>query len=144
VTTSKQPSKNFSPPIPDVAGRNFIAFNQQQLAELLTFIDFADRFTIGFVEINFPSEADILIEALKKHPKCQGIQFVNLHFSDTDLRFLRDEIIKILPTIEIDPKKKLVLLLQGLEKSIGVFGDYRCIWRLPASIARSKFCPRCL
>ena len=110
----------------------FIAANQQEFAELLTFVDFAEKFTLGFVEVNFPPDAELLIEALNTNPECWEIQFVNLNFSDPNLRFLRDEIIKILPTIEREPDKqirqahckKLVLIVRGLEKSIGVFGEY--------------------
>ncbi|MEH2364519.1 tetratricopeptide repeat protein, partial [Nostoc sp.] len=102
----------------------FIALNQEIFAQLLTFVDFAEKFTIGFVEINFPPDAEILVEALKTNPDCRDIQFVTLSFSDANLRFLRDEIIKILPTIEIEINKKLVLIVQGLEKSIGVYGEY--------------------
>ncbi|HYX15840.1 MAG TPA: tetratricopeptide repeat protein [Nostoc sp.] len=102
----------------------FIALNQEIFAQLLTFVDFAEKFTIGFVEINFPPDVEILVEALKTNPECRDIQFVSLSFSDANMRFLRDEIVKILPTIEIEPNKKLVLIVQGLEKSIGVYGDY--------------------
>ncbi|MEH1963554.1 MAG: tetratricopeptide repeat protein, partial [Nostoc sp.] len=102
----------------------FIALNQEIFAQLLTFVDFAEKFTIGFVEINFPPDAEILVEALKTNPECRDIQFVTLSFSDANLRFLRDEIVKILPTIEIEINKKLVLIVQGLEKSIGFDGEY--------------------
>ena len=110
----------------------FIAANQQEFAELLTFVDFAEKFTLGFVEVNFPPDAELLIEALNTNPECWEIQFVTLNFSDPNLRFLRDEIIKNLPTIEREPDKqirqahckKLVLIVRGLEKSIGVFGEY--------------------
>ncbi|MHC5723958.1 MAG: tetratricopeptide repeat protein [Nostoc sp.] len=106
----------------------FIALNQEIFAELVTFVDFAEKFTIGFVEINFPPDAEILVEALKTNPDCRDIQFVTLSFSDPNLRFLRDEIINILPTIEASTplgfNKKLVLIVQGLEKSIGVYGEY--------------------
>ena len=110
----------------------FIAANQQEFAELLTFVDFAETFTLGLVEVNFPPDAELLIEALKTNPECWEIQFVTLNFSEPNLRFLRDEIIKILPTIERERDKqirqahckKLVLIVRGLEKSIGVFGEY--------------------
>ena len=101
-----------------------MAINKEVFAELLTFIDFAEKFTIGFIEINFPSDTLILIESLKINPACRDIQFFTLDFFEADLRFLRDEIIKILPTIQIETNKKLVLIVRGLEKSIGVFGDY--------------------
>ncbi|GAA6622394.1 hypothetical protein [Scytonema sp. NUACC26] len=102
----------------------FLAVNQQTFAELITFVDFAEKFTIGFVEINFPKDREILIEALKSHPECQDIQFVTLDFPDSNLRFLKDEIVKILPTIQRETSKKLVLIVRKLENSIGVFGDY--------------------
>ncbi len=102
----------------------FIAANQQEFAELLTFVDFAETFTLGLVEVNFPPDAELLIEALKTSPECRDIQFVILNLSEPNLRFIRDEIIKLLPSIEREPDKKLVLIVRGLEQSIGVFGEY--------------------
>ena len=102
----------------------FIALNQDILAELLTFIDFSEKFTLGFIEINFPPHGELLIEALKTNSQCEEIQFVILKFADPNLRFLRDAIIQELAKIEKEANKKLVLIIQGLEKSIGVFGEY--------------------
>jgi tetratricopeptide (TPR) repeat protein len=102
----------------------FISANQAEFAELLTFIDFSESFTLGFVEINFAPEAEFLIEALKNEAACQEIQFFVLNFCDQNLRFVRDEILKTLPTIVRESNKKLVLIVRGLEKLIGVFGDY--------------------
>lgn len=59
-----------------------------------------------------------------KYPDCQDIQFKVLNFSDPDLRFLRDELVEKLKQIKIDSDKKLVLLITGLEKSIGVIEEY--------------------
>ena len=102
----------------------FVALNQDILAELLTFIDFSEKFTLGFIEINFPPDGDLLVEALKTNSQCEEIQFVILKFADPNLRFLRDAIIQELAEIEKEANKKLVLIIQGLEKSIGVFGEY--------------------
>ena len=102
----------------------FLALNQQVFAELLTFVDFADKFTIGFVEINFNAEIDVLIEALKSNDIAQEIQFEVLHLEEENLRFLLDEIVKVFPKIQVDVNKKLVLIVRGLEKSIGTFGEY--------------------
>ncbi|MFO0409027.1 MAG: hypothetical protein ACK50H_02575, partial [Dolichospermum sp.] len=62
--------------------------------------------------------------ALKTDNQCEKIQFIILKFADPKLRFLRDEIIKELPKIEREANKKLVLIIQGLEKSIDIAGDY--------------------
>ena len=102
----------------------FIALNQDILAELLTFIDFSEKFTLGFIEINFPPHGELLIEAVKTNSPCDEIQFVILKFTDPNLRFLRDAIIQELAKIEKEANKKLILIIQGLEKSIGVFGEY--------------------
>ncbi|MGI2905035.1 tetratricopeptide repeat protein [Tolypothrix sp. VBCCA 56010] len=102
----------------------FLTLNQQSLAELLTFIDFADdKLTIGFVEINFAKDRDALIKILQNHRQCQDIQFKILNFSK-ELRFLRDAIVEELAGIKIEDNKKLVVILIGLEKSIGMSGEY--------------------
>ncbi|WP_293127856.1 tetratricopeptide repeat protein [Microcoleus sp. bin38.metabat.b11b12b14.051] len=101
----------------------FLSGNQQVFTQLLTFVDFSTKFTIGFVEVNFNAEADLLIEGLNNHPISEETQFEVLTFAE-DLRFLRDEIVKILPTIKQEPNKKLVLIVRGLEKSIGKFDEY--------------------
>ncbi|MBK1990329.1 tetratricopeptide repeat protein [Sphaerospermopsis aphanizomenoides BCCUSP55] len=106
----------------------FIQLNQQSLNELLTFIDFADdKLTIGFVSVNFADDINTLIEVIKNHPQCQEIQFVICNCADPNLRFLRDAILEELQKIEKNPEKKLVLIVIGLEKSIGLFGEYPAV-----------------
>jgi len=127
VSLSKPLSKTLNSLDLEREDRQFLVLNRQVLAELLTFIDFAEGFTLGFVEVNFPPNVEILIQALKSDPKCQDIQFEVLNFSHRpDLKFLRDEIVQQLPILPHDPSRKLVLLIRGLEKSIGVDlqGDY--------------------
>ena len=68
--------------------KSFLEINQQAFTELLTFVDFVDeKLNIGFVEVNFAQDRDILIEALINHQDCQNIQFEVLNFSDPNLRF---------------------------------------------------------
>ncbi|HEY9693339.1 MAG TPA: hypothetical protein V6D15_14095 [Oculatellaceae cyanobacterium] len=104
---------------------SFTAINRQAFAEILTFIDFADdKLTIGFVEINFDSDKNLLIAILKKHSSCKNIQFVHWDFSDQNLRFLRDAIVEKLQAVKIESDKKLVLIITGLENSIGMSEAY--------------------
>ena len=105
--------------------QSFLNINQQVFTELLTFVDFSDeKLNIGFVEVNFAKDRDILIKELTEHQDCQNIQFEVLHFLDPGLRFLRDELVAALKNIEVSPNKKLVLLITGLEQSIGVLEEY--------------------
>ncbi|WP_257236662.1 tetratricopeptide repeat protein [Nostoc sp. 'Peltigera malacea cyanobiont' DB3992] len=90
----------------------------------MTFVDFAEKFTLGFIEINFTPDIDLLIAGLQQNPQCEEIQFVVLDFPEKNLRFLRDELVQQLAKITKETNKKLVLLIRNLEKSIGVFGDY--------------------
>ncbi len=127
MTLSKLPSEPPKATSPDPEARQFLALNRQVYRELLTFIDFAADFTVGFVEVNFSPNVEMLIQSLQADPICQEIQFEVMDFSQQpDLRFLRDEIVQRLPTIERHPAQKLVLVVLGLKEAIGVNlqGDY--------------------
>ncbi|MEM9539802.1 MAG: tetratricopeptide repeat protein, partial [Cyanobacteria bacterium P01_E01_bin.42] len=105
----------------------FIEYNQESFQELLSFIDFAeeDDFTLGFIEINFAPEIDILVERLRQHfPEEEEVQFEVFSFPDPGLRFLRDVLKEEIPRRNIDPNKKTVLIIRDLEYSIGVYGSY--------------------
>jgi len=97
--------------------------NQEVFQFLLAFVQMSKGFKVGFIEVNFPPDVDLLMMALREHPKCAGMQFAVLRFADPDLRFLLEAIKEELPKIEIQPDKKLVLILQGLEKAIAYSGD---------------------
>ncbi len=102
---------------------SLLEHNQEVFHILLAFVQMSKGFKVAFAEINFPPDIDILIAAMQEHPKCQAIQFVVLRFDDPDLRFLLEAIKQELANIEIQPDKKLVLILQGLEKPIAYSGD---------------------
>lgn len=102
---------------------SLLEHNQEVFQILLAFVQMSKGFKVAFAEINFPPDVDVLMTALQEHPKCEAIQFAVLRFDDPDLRFLLEAIKQELPKIEIQPDKKLVLVLQGLEKAIASTGD---------------------
>ncbi|BAZ09998.1 hypothetical protein NIES4071_18120 [Calothrix sp. NIES-4071] len=103
----------------------FLNANQQVIAELLTFIDFADdKLTIGFVEINFTQDRERLIDIIISHIKNQEIQFIILDVSNLEVCYLLDVIVAKLANLKIEKDKKLVLLIIGLENSIGRYDEY--------------------
>ncbi|NEO98917.1 MAG: tetratricopeptide repeat protein [Symploca sp. SIO2E9] len=75
------------------------------------------------MEVNFPPDAELLVEALKSNSVSRDIEFVSLDFSAEEVRFIRDRIIEDLAKIKIEAEKKLVLMVRGLAKSIGFFGE---------------------
>jgi tetratricopeptide (TPR) repeat protein len=97
--------------------------NQEVFQFLLAFVQMSRGLKIGFIEVNFPPDIDKVITAIAEHPKCASIQFAVLRFDDRDMRFLLEGIKAELLKISIEPEKKLVLILQGLEKAIAYSGD---------------------
>jgi tetratricopeptide (TPR) repeat protein len=103
----------------EITGRSqFLAINQQSLASLLTFVDFAEDLTIGFIEIDREQERDWIVEWLIESPECQDVDFLVLTYNDPNLRFLLDEILTSLSQQDLQKTKKLVLIIKGLEYSI--------------------------
>jgi tetratricopeptide (TPR) repeat protein len=122
-------AKAAAPPIGEpVAVSPWLAQNQETLDELARFVDFAEGFTLGFLEINFEKDLDEVLKALRKRPECATVQFHTFTLDDPNLRFLKDaledKIQQLPPPISQFPEKKRVILVRGLENAIGLFGDY--------------------
>jgi len=106
---------------------HFLAINQREFAKLTTFVDFSQGFTIGFIEIDKTQEKNWLVEALIDFFKEQDVYFHTLNFDDRQLQFLLDEIIKNLKHFDYQDNEKLVLIIESLENSIGIFDKYPAV-----------------
>ncbi|MEM8545591.1 MAG: tetratricopeptide repeat protein [Cyanobacteria bacterium P01_H01_bin.119] len=104
------------------------AQNQETLDELARFIDFAEGFTLGFLEINFEDDLDEVLKALRTRRECTTAQFHVFNFDDPDLRFLKDaleaKIQQLPPPVSLLMDEQRVMFVKGLENAIGLFGDY--------------------
>ena len=119
---SSKPSKT---PISKADLEAFLNLNSEPLEQLVTFLGFApERLTLGFMSINFPRDREILLDLIRQDFRCQDIQLVVFYFPDPELRFLRDALLKELSDIQQEPSKKMVLMITGLEYSIGMLGEY--------------------
>jgi tetratricopeptide (TPR) repeat protein len=98
--------------------------SEKAFRQLVAFVNASEGLTIGFIESNFKLDTDATLEALQQGPTCQKIQFEVLNFPDPQLRFVRDLIVQALQNLQVAPDKKLVLIIRGLEQSIGMTGDY--------------------
>jgi tetratricopeptide (TPR) repeat protein len=103
---------------------SFITLNQEEFQFLLAFVGMSKEFKFAFAEINFPPDNDNLITALAEQPTCQNVQFAVINVDDPELHFLLSELTLALAKITQEPAKKLILIVRGLEKSIGTTGDY--------------------
>jgi tetratricopeptide (TPR) repeat protein len=102
---------------------SFLENNRETFNILLSFLVMSKGFKFAFAEINFPPDIDELITALQFHEKCQDLQLVVLKLDDPDLHFLLETLKQHLLTLKLEPEKKLVLILRGLEKAIGISGN---------------------
>jgi tetratricopeptide (TPR) repeat protein len=112
--------------IPEIYQQRIVELNQESFDQLLTFVDIVpdDAFDLGFIQSNFARDRDAIIRALISHPDCQEMQFEIWDFPDPEMRFLLDEILKVLPTVKVQPDKKLIFMVRGVENAIGMTGEY--------------------
>ncbi len=97
---------------------------EKDFRQLVAFVNVSEGLTIGFIESNFKLDTDATLESLQQDPTCSDIQFEVLNFPDPQLRFARDLIVQALQNLQVARDKKLVLIIRGLEQSIGMTGDY--------------------
>ena len=102
----------------------FLLRNAEALQKLAIFADLSEGFTVGFVEVNLERDHNVAIQSLQSRTDNPEIQWISLHFDDPHLRYLIAAISDDLQQVELIPGKKVVLLINGLEKTIGGYGDY--------------------
>ena len=102
----------------------FLLRNAEALEKIAIFVDLSEGFTVGFVEANLERDRNLAIQALVSRRDNPEIQWIPLYFDERDLRYLIAAITHALQQVELIPNQKVVLLLSGLEKTIGGYGDY--------------------
>jgi tetratricopeptide (TPR) repeat protein len=104
---------------PDQNSAEFLGFNLEAINELATFAEISEGFTLAFAEVNFALDIQVLLKALKNHRRCQDIQFVVIEITDSELEFVLTELKERLQQTTIEPNKKIVIVVLGLERAIG-------------------------
>ena len=116
---SNKPLQN---PLPPKDSETFWLNNTEALHRIAVFADLSEGFTVGFVEVNLEHDRDAAILFLKS--RYNEVQWVDLKFDQPALPYLIHEITQALGKLKLKPDQKIVLLLSGLEKAIGGYGDY--------------------
>jgi hypothetical protein len=104
---------------PDQYSAEFLDINLEAINELATFSQVYQGFTLAFAEVNFSLDIQVLLKALKNHPRCQAVQFVVIEITDPELEFVLSELKEGLQQTTIEPDKKIVIVVLGLERAIG-------------------------
>jgi tetratricopeptide (TPR) repeat protein len=97
--------------------------NANILRKLVAFVTLSQGLTIGFAVSPSPRETDLLIDFITHDRDCVDIDFIVLDFSDPQLHFLLEAIVSKLELLPSNSKPKVVII-RGLEHSIGVLGEY--------------------
>ncbi len=97
----------------------FAGVNQEAIIQLTTFAHISQGFTLAFAEVNFALDLPLLVQVLEGHRRCRDVQFVVIRIDDPELEFVLSAIKEKLQAVELDPTKKLVLIVVGLERAIG-------------------------
>jgi tetratricopeptide (TPR) repeat protein len=97
--------------------------NTDILRKLVAFVTLSQGLTIGFAASPSPRETDLLVDFLTRDRDCADIDFIVLDFPDPNLHFLLEAIVPELESLPNNSKPKVVVI-RGLEHSIGVLGEY--------------------
>ncbi len=102
---------------------DFLRRNDEALRRIALFAELSEGFYIGFVEIAQEGDDALVVQILESRP-VPGVQWIPLQLDDPDLRHFGDAVNQALEPIPRQPDHKAVLLVCGLEKSIGGYGEY--------------------
>jgi hypothetical protein len=118
--SSKKPSLSSS----NSHKEQFLQRNAAELDGIELFAELSEGFTLGFMEVNSDLDREIVAEYFKDSDQSTTVQWVSIKFADEDLQYFGLEVKEQLHTVELIPGRKPVLLILGLERSIGVTGWY--------------------
>ena len=103
----------------DKYSAEFLDINLEAINELATFAQIYQGFTLAFAEVNFALDVQVLLKTLKNHPRCQNVQFIVIEITDPELEFVLSELKNGLQKAALEPDKKIVIVVLGLERAIG-------------------------
>jgi hypothetical protein len=101
----------------------FLHRNADLLRKLVAFVTLSQGLTISFAASPSSNETDLLVDFLTHDQDCLDIDFIILDFPDPKLHFLLEAIVPKLASLPNHSKPRVVVI-RGLEQSIGVLDEY--------------------
>ncbi len=102
----------------------FLHRNAEELDSIELFAKLSEGFTIAFMEVNSDRDRATVIEYLQHSDRFPDVQWVPIALADERLQYFGLEVREKLQSVELMPDRQPVLLISGLERSIGATGDY--------------------
>jgi tetratricopeptide (TPR) repeat protein len=102
----------------------FLQRNAEQLDSIELFAKLSEGFTIAFMEVNSDRDRGTVIEYLEHSDNYPDVQWVSIVLSDEKLQYFGLEVREKLQSVKLLPDRQPVLLISGLERSIGGAGEY--------------------
>ncbi len=102
----------------------FLQRNAEELASIELFAELSAGFTIAFMEVNSDRDRKIAIKYLRNSDQFPAVQWVPITLADEDLQYFGLEVREQLQDIKLISDRRPVLLISGLERSIGAAGEY--------------------
>ncbi len=102
----------------------FLQRNAEELDSIELFAKLSEGFTIAFMEVNSDRDRATVIEYLTHSDRFPDVQWVPIALTDERLQYFGVEVREKLQSVELMPDRQPVLLISGLERSIGATGDY--------------------
>jgi tetratricopeptide (TPR) repeat protein len=102
----------------------FLQRNAEQLDSIELFAKLSEGFTIAFMEVNSDRDRGTVIEYLEHSDNYPDVQWVSIVLSDEGLQYFGLEVREKLQSVKLQPDHQPVLLISGLERSIGGAGEY--------------------
>ena len=127
--------------LPTATDKDFLWRNAAALNKIALFADLSEGFTIAFVQVDLENDRQQAIQALQARPDFPHLQWISLHLNDPQLQYLGEAIRQGLSSLS-KTEQKPILLISGLERSIGSYGDYPPVLS-NFNIARDTYTQRC-
>jgi hypothetical protein len=102
----------------------FLQHNATELDSIELFAELSEGFTLGFMEANSDLDREFVVDYFKNRDQSNTVQWVTIRLAEEDLQYFGLEVRKQLQAVELIPGRKPVLLISGLERSIGVTAEY--------------------
>jgi tetratricopeptide (TPR) repeat protein len=102
----------------------FLQENASELDSIKLFADLSEGFTFGCMVVDSDVDRNLVVNYFEQVDQPNSVQWISIKLEDENLQFFGLEVHQQLQAINLQNDQKPVLLISGLENSIGVNGEY--------------------